>query len=241
MKKTAPSLEGYLKKALATVPYVSGAKSYSDYIKDTGSSYKSDYSRAMQKAALNYTKRLAGYGATAEGLANAGISGGYAARLDDMAKESYIGEAEALYENKAAAESELLSGYRKYLESFTKQRDTLKKNVREQLMKGEVISPDSLYSYGIGAGLTEAEAKEISDSVYKSLRLKVMGDILSRVASLTLDPERAVMLATDKGLNRSDVDLLRKRALEYYSPSTTDSSYLDYLESIGNKNTSTFN
>ena len=241
MKKSTPSLESYLKNALSAIPYVSGAKTYSDYVKDKGSSYKSNYASAMQKAALSYKRKLPTYGSTAESLADAGIYGGYADRLNDLAKESYYDDAEAIYGERLAAENELLSGYRKYLESFSKQREALKKNVREQLMKGENINPDSLYSYGIGAGLTEAEAEEIGNSVYKSLRLKVIGDILSRVASLTLDPARAVMLATDKGLNSSDVDLVKKRALEYYSPSNTDSSYLDYLESIGNKNTATFN
>ena len=238
MKAAVSSLESYIKNSLGKI---NGAKSYSDYVKEDGGGYKKSYLSGVQKALTGYKQSLSGYGKTAEKLADGGVLSGYAERINDIAKESLLGSIDKLNSEKEAKASRLLTGYTKYLEQYQKQRDSLKQSVTDKLIKEEILNRDALYSYGIGAGLTESEASEVSDRVYGSLRLKVMGDILRQVAALSLDPERAIMLATDKGLDSDDIETVRKRAKEYYSVSYADDDYLDYLESIGNKTTSTFN
>ena len=238
MKTAVSSLESYLKKSLGQP---SGAKSYSDYVRENGGDYKTSYLSGVKKALTGYKQSLSGYGKTAESLADSGVLGGYAERINDIAKESLSGSLNKLNTEKEAKESQLLAGYSKYLEQYQKQRNNLKQSVTDKLIKEEILNRDALYSYGIGAGLTESEASEVSESVYGALRLKVMGDILRQVAALSLDPERAIMLATDKGLDRDDIETVRERAKEYYSVSYADDDYLNYLESIGNKTTSTFN
>ena len=232
------SLESYVKNSLGSVP---GAKSYERYVKENGGDYKKSYFKGVGNALKKYRSKLSGYGSLAENIAADGLTGGYSERVNRLAREELDGNLDYLGEQKDAKESQLLTGYSKYLESVKKQREALKQNIANRLIGEEILNSEALYSYGIGAGLTESEATEVRDSVYNALRLKIMGEILSQVAALNLDPERAILLATDRGLNTEDVNTVRKKALEYYSPTYADDAYLDYLESIGNKNTSTFN
>ena len=238
MKTKTFSLESYLKKNMS-VP--TGAKSYQEYVRTNGGGFKDSYLAGVSKALTNRKKSLSGYGSVAESLASDGLNGGYAERINDIAEEKLSERLDALTLERQQRESQLLTGYSKYLDGIKKKRESLKNSVAKKLIEGGVLNPDAAYSYGIGMGLTESEADEVKKGVYDTLRLKVMSDILKEVAALNLDPDRAVMVATDKGLNSQDVEIVKKRAKEYYSVSGFDSSYLDYLESIGNKTTSTFN
>lgn len=240
MKKKATSLKSYLEDHLSSLSSsVPGAKSFTEYVKQINPTYRKKYSSGFNQAALGYKKGLSGYGSNAELLSDRGINGGYAERLNDISLGNFNSAIKKLGEERNEDKGSLIKGYEDYISGLEQDRESLKERIQDKLLKEEIINPKALYSYGVGAGLSENEANEIAENVYNALRLKVMGDILSRVASLSLDPAGAITLATDRGLKTSDVNLVRKKAKQYYT-SYADSSYLDYLENIANKTTGTF-
>jgi ribosomal protein L4 len=233
-------LTNLLKKYTVNSKYKGEAKTYDQYIRSKGVNKKSYYS-AIESAIANKEKNLSSYGAVAEKLSDKGISGGYSERLDEITRNNFSDKLADLSTQSAKEDAKMQSGYLDYLEKYAKSQNSIKSKVTEQLFKNDFIDTDAAYSLALASGLSESAAKEVSTTVYSAVRTKIIENILSSVAALTMSPDTAEMVAKDKGLNEDDVKYVKERAEQYYKNAGAGAKdYLDYLEGLGGKTTISF-
>ena len=125
--------------------------------------------------------------------------------------------------------------YKGYLESFADKQSSKKRSVMSHLLNNDIVDLNTAIAYGMSAGLSEDEAREVGQNAYELAKTKVFNSILEQTVSLGLDKEGARMLAIKMGISETDASAFADEVselLEYYGNISKD--YLDFLEDRAN-------
>ncbi len=227
------SLKKYVEKRLKESPYKLEAKSLSEYLGTalTDGNYKDALARTI----------LDSYSSSGELLNEAMKPGGrrsdgYGERLVDILKARTEESLDRITKAKEKRDINALHGYLDYVSKLESTQTDLKQRAVNKLLDVKLYSREALRSYAMGMGLIDSDAKEISDSVYKSKVEKIEKEILSAVDKLTSTPDDAERVAREYGLDEDDVIRIKNSAeklYEKYAPATDET--LGELESAASK------
>ncbi len=236
------TLEDYLTLRLPTEKRTDGADSYADYLHKNGTVYESNYAASMDKLYSDKLKNSATYGRTARDMTTMGLqNSGYENYIDAMAEATYAKDAERLESERTAAEYKSRTGYLDYLEKYESQRTSLKNSVISHLIKNRIVDINEATSFALESGLTEKEAEAVAAAAYSTNKQRVFNEILKQTATLGLDREGALMIASDMGASDEDAAEFADRIdelLRHYGSISAD--YIKYLEDKANRTTVTF-
>ena len=226
------TLEELMKKYLSKNPTVGTPDSYDVYKHKNNLSSVKSYTDAVNSLYASSKKNLSSYGANNRKISNKGLqSSGYAAYIDDLAKNSFASGLNSLNIERAKNESDNRSSYASYLEKYRDKQNQVKDNVMSHLIDNDIVDINTAIAYGVNAGLSREESEIVGQSAYEITKQKVLNTILQQTVSLGLDKEGAKMLALKMGVNDSDAEGIAKEVgelLEYYRNLSKD--YLEYLE-----------
>ena len=232
-----------MKKYIDNKSIANGADSLSLYKHKNAQDYDRSFSRAVESLYSSSKRNLASYGRNLRDITNKGLqNSGYSDYLNQKAQNTYTTELGELKSERAKAEAQLLGGYQKYLEDYEHKSNRLKEKVSSYLIKNGIVNLDDSISYGLGQGLSKADAIAIGESAYSTNKQKVFSDLISQAASLGLDRDGAMMLAKKLGISDSDAEELGKEIdemMKHYSSVSKD--YLSYLEEKSSETTNSFN
>ena len=114
-------------KKLGNIDIREGALSYEDWLASAGVDTERDYNAAAKAAAQEYDRAVAGYGANAEAMAQAGLSGsGYSDYLTGNAYAARQRSIDAARQTKALADQGAKQSYADYLQGY---EDTQRNNI----------------------------------------------------------------------------------------------------------------
>ena len=217
---------------LANNPNLGMADSYDLYKHKNGINTAKSYSDAVSSLYASSRKNLSSYGQNNRILNNKGLqNSGYADYIDASADTSFDLGKNALKSSYAEKETQNLSSYASYLDSYKNKQQSLKSSVLSHLIDNEITDLATAVAYGINAGLSFDDAKSLGQSAYSVTKDKVTNEILKQSASLGLDREGAKMLAIKMGMTTSDAEAIANEVaelLQYYSSISED--YLEFLE-----------
>lgn len=229
-------LEDLLKNRLNNQGLSNAPSTYDAYTHKKGVSTAKSYSDAMGALYAASKKNLASYGVNNRILNNKGLqNSGYKDYINDMAKNGFESGASILRQNYANDEASARESYMGYLDSYADKHASLRKSVMSHLIDNDIVDMSTAIAYGVSAGLSEDEARQISESAYEITKQKVFNTLLEQTVSLGLDSEGARMLAMKMGISESDANTFAEEIselLSYYANVSDD--YLDYLEQRAN-------
>ena len=114
-------------KKLSDIDIREGALSYEDWLESAGVDTERDYNAAAKAAAQEYDRSVAGYGANAEAMAQAGLSGsGYSDYLTGNAYAVRQRSMDAARQTKTLADQSAKQSYADYLQGY---EDTQRNNI----------------------------------------------------------------------------------------------------------------
>lgn len=225
--KTGTSLEEYLRDYIKGREVSNCADTYAEYKRERGYSHEEDYHRAMTEA-LARAERSA-YGRENEAAGARGITGGFSKYLATRGKESLTAALTELEQKRERGASEAYRGYLGYLDGYGKNQDKIRFNVINHLSKNEVYSPELIYRYAIGAGLSEEAAIQTVGDVQVSTRDKIRTRLIDMIHSLTITPEAAAERAREYGLPDEDIRYILESTKGYHE------NYTEYSEELLNE------
>ena len=222
--KKGRSLEEYLRDYIKGREVSNSADTYAEYKRERGYNHEAEYQRAMTEA-LARAQRSA-YGQENEAARVSGLTGGFREYLDTKGKESLTSALASLEEKRAKGAREAYRGYLGYLDSYGKNQDRIRFNVINHLSKNEVYSPELIYRYAIGAGLSEETAVQTVGDVQVSTRDKIRTKLIDMIQSLSITPEAAAERAREYGLPEEDVQFILESTKDYHQ------NYTEYSEEV---------
>jgi hypothetical protein len=206
-------------------------KSYAEWLTERGSTTASDYSEVLSLAHVNAAGTPT-YGAKAEELAAAGLSGsGYAAYLSKKGElekgELYRGINER-YNAEVAAEKE---DYYAYSDDFDEDMERKRVSVIENIKRSKIVSFADAYALAVNKGLSEEEALAAAKSGTDAAVGIVKEDVIQKIFEEHLTYSEAHALAKSLGLEDEDAKKLGEFAKQYsgYGDSY-GKSYSEYLK-----------
>jgi len=242
LSKGLPTIKDFLETYIRNKEIKNRPTSYGDYLRSTNRNFEKDYKDARLTAALSAKLSGGSHGTVKESLASRGLTtSGYAEHLARGAEEKFKSTTLELAKKRDAEERSARSGYLKYLSEYDAKQRNLKNKVVSALVKGEIIDTGAAYLYGIEAGLTPEEAESASRNAYTQLRRALRLKVISEMFKHNISPESAADYARELGLREEDALDIAKIAKDYMHNSDAYSKeYLEYIESIGNKNTGSY-
>ena len=229
-------LEELLKDKLNNQGLKNMPDTYAAYTHKGGVNTAKSYSDAMGALYAASKKNLASYGQNNRFLNNKGLqNSGYRDYINDMSKIAFDTGASALRQNYANSEASARESYAGYLESYADKHTSLRKSVMSHLIDNDIVDMNTAIAYGVSAGLSEDEAREIGESAYAITKQKVFNTLLEQSVSLGLDSEGARMLAIKMGISENDAAEFAKEIsdmMSYYANVSDD--YLAFLEQRAN-------
>ncbi len=235
-KTLSEFIENYIKNL-----GISGApQPFEDYKASLDNDYDGSFTKAVRSALTKKRQSASDYGAVGEELSDMGLSNsGYQSYLSRLASDKYKSTLSSLEEKRNIAQGQALSGYADYLRQFAKNEGSLRNSVKEHLLDRNVIDFNTAYEYAINAGLSDSDARSISNSVYAINRQKVIKQILDQVLTLRLDENSVKLYAKAIGLNDDDTDYVisaSKGLFEHFDTSSKEyQDLIDRLENNANK------
>lgn len=242
MSKGLPTIKDMLKTYIRQAELKNRPTTYGDYLRSTNRNFDKEYKAGRLGAAISAKLSTPSHGATRESLATRGLANsGYAEHLARAAKEKYKSTALELAEKRDADEKSARSGYLRYLDEYEGKQRTLKDKVVSDLVKGEIIDTGAAYFYGIEAGLAPEEAASASRNAYTQVRRALRLRVISEMFKHNISPESAADYARELGLSEDDALDIARIAKDYtHNNDAYSKEYLEYIESIGNKNTGSY-
>ena len=231
-KTLSEFIENYIKNL-----NISGTPlSFEDYKVTLGPSFENTYYRTMKSALAKRQADKGIYGSSSSALKDAGLSrSGYRDHLSRLADDKYKSTVLSLDEQRQAKDDEAAAGYTNYLENYARSEKKLRNTVREQLLSKGIINSETAYRYALESGLSEKDARAVSESAYSLARQKVINDVMKQIVSLQLDERTTAMVAKEAGLNNADVLHLSELAKEYFEYlNSLPGDYQGTLEDIEN-------
>lgn len=240
MKKKS-LLKDYLQRLIKTKK-PKGAEKFDDYVRVSGDDPGTQLDSALKNAYTAYKSNIGGRGASAEGTPQNGLArSGYSEYLKSSQDAAYGRAVNDATKKSASALSKQIGAYEKYLEGYIKDSAKLKQSVGSKLLSSSVTDRNAAYNYAIDSGLSDGDAKEVSDSVYSAVLKKLRTKILEQVIYQKIDYETAAELARSYGLDEKDVEGIRNEARSIISGKGKYSeSYLKELEKNADKTTVTY-
>lgn len=222
-----------IKKAYAEKTPTPGlADSLDVYKHKNGLDTAKSYSDAVNSLFSTSKSRLSTYGENSRQINNKGLqNSGYADYIDAKAKSSFDYGKAALEDSYRRSNEDTLSSYASYIEKYQDKQNSTKNRVLSHLIDNSILDISTAIAYGINAGLSFDDAKEIGESAYQTSKNKIANDILKQSVSLGLDQAGAKKLAINMGLSSRDADEIAKKVadmLDYYNNISSD--YLAFLE-----------
>ena len=206
--------------------------SYDLYKHKNGLDTSGGYAAAVNALYASSRKNTSSYGRNNRIINNKGLhNSGYADYIDDMSSNSFKYGAQNLKDSYALEEAKNRGSYASYLEKYEKAKQSIRDSVMSHLLNNDVIDLKTSVAYGVNAGLSFDDAKDIAQTVYGATRQKITNEILKQTVSLGLDKDGAKMLAIKMGLTTDDAEQVAKEVadlLKYYRSISSD--YLDFLE-----------
>lgn len=241
MSKKKTTLEDFLDSYVKNREIKNGPLSYKDYVRNSGNEYKSDYYKERLDAAITNKGSEMGYGTARESLAARGLANsGYAEHLKSLAKERYQSTLSSVEDKHASAEARAKGKYYEYLRGYDEDQAALRKRVIEGLIDNEMINTDEAYNYAVLSGLSPDDALAATESAHTEVRRRLKMRVISQMFKRELSPDVAESYARELGLtdeDAADIGRIAEKYMHDYDGFTQE--YIDYLESVGNKNTGT--
>ena len=215
------------------------AVSYADYAREALAENEESFAKQRLSALAQKGMSASDYGSAAERVGRLGLSGGgYSGFVKSKLQARASAKLGSIDGEERAASTSIKKSYLSYLEDYGKKQDALRRSITKTLSSKRVLDPEEIYAYARAAGLSSSSAKGLYDSVYGAVSQSVKNEILSKVYMNEITPDIAASYAKGVGLTGADVEAIREAALKYrreYASYSQD--YLDYLESLSDKNT----
>ena len=193
------------------------------------------FSEAVSRAITENKKSDTGYGDIAESLASAGLSeSGYADYLKERGNKALIKDLSAAENEKELSEARDDVHYREELQRLENERLEAEKKEQERLEKeakeieklkktvasfasaNSVVDFEILYDYAISLGLSEDDAKAVSESSVASIKEKIRTNNIEKtrkvIISERLTKPQAYSYAISLGLSEEDAMALSEFA-----------------------------
>ena len=158
-------------------------------------------------------------------------------RYWDTVRKRRLSDSIATAEEERAAE--LLSareGYSKYLNSYGRERDALKKSVLGQLTELEITDADLAFNIGINLGLDADEAAEIGDRAYGVISERITKECIELAYRSGMPLKELLDYASDRGLRENELKRLSKSIKAYSTDSEISDEELEKILEQASKN-----
>lgn len=192
-------------------------KSYREFLMRYDSGEGENITKKRKQAEVTRDKSQSGYGVTAEGLSEAGLSkSGYASFLDNKAKERYMHTQDEIAEALIEEENRKYTSYEKYLDAMRKEEDGLESKIHRAILSSKTTSFESAMRLAELYGLSGERARA---SVENALQLNIekkKHSIMDYIRTQRISPERAVAYGESHGLPKDVVDEIRAFAERLY-------------------------
>ena len=206
-------------------------KSYREFLEIYGNGRNTDstYKEARREAQATYDSQRSTYGAGAESLASAGLTGsGYAAYLDTKAKRSLESTSAKLALAQDNANRTQYASYQKYLDGIEKQKLSAKTQLYRSLVSIRMTNLDSALRLAGVYGLSKEEARESAQSAVEASIQTLKQEIMDKIRTERTSGERAAYYGETYGLPEEVIQELRAFAERLYGKSTEGLSYENY-------------
>ena len=159
------------------------------------------------------------YGATAERLFDLGLQkSGYAGYLQSEAERGFRIAKDAFHKESAAVGEKNRSGYARYLTSYEKRQDDLRKSMINRIGNGESFDENLAYENAIAAVLNDENAREAARLGVTSAKERATAKLLRMILEKRLRASRVKEYARLMGFTEEEVN--------------TFSDYADQINSI---------
>lgn len=226
------SLKDFVEGYIAAKEKANKSLGFADWLKENR--IKSQSTASLRGAAGELLKSKSNLGATAERLAQMGLSsGGYAERMKKLRTDA---ASKRLFDGRSAilsSKEDARTDYRSYLAKNPTTNGRVFRSTVNSIKDSSIIDYDTAYFYAIGAGLSESDAKAAAtaatDAVKRELRVSISKSIISKKLTESEAREYAASLGFSKD-EIEDIASYAKRVNELIS--SGDISYEDYLGSL---------
>ena len=209
---------------------------FDEYKRRTGVKDATSYANAVEALYASAKRDLSSYGINNREISNKGLqNSGYASFIDSLAKNKLDKGLASIKDSYEKEEYNASLGYKSYLDRYSDKTNALKKSVISHLISNDVVDLNTAIAYGMSAGLSESDAKEVGKSAYEVTKQKVFNNVLQQTVSLGLDKEGARKLAIKMGVSEADARGFAEQIgemLEYYG--NISDEYLEFLEQRAN-------
>lgn len=163
----------------------------------------------MKNAEAAYAKASPTYGAAAEAIGSAGLTGsGYAEYLSAAAEKQRQNALAAAEEGLAARRASLSDSYKEYLENYRKEQEKTYLAVTSKIASGNSLNYEAAYRYARGAGLSEEDARRAAGYGVSSAERRIRSSAARYIFSHHLTAAEARTYARGLGLSDEAVSLL---------------------------------
>lgn len=205
MKK---GIEDYVRRRIESATNADG---------DESAVVKRSFADAVAHAITARRQSGAGFGATAERLAGAGLShSGYAAHLERRAGRKLSESLTTAEADKLTASATQRLEEEKLEAALREKTNSLKNKVLYYALAEGITDYDVLFNYATDAGLSEADARTAADGAFsavkESVRKKAFAKVQSTIISKRLTSNQAYEYALSLELDESDARELAKLA-----------------------------
>ncbi len=213
MAENKETFEDYLKKYIQNKALSSTKESYADWLRSNGVDSKKVYTDTLRDVETDYLRARSEHGANAERLAELGLgASGYSDYINGVAYSEMQNKKRLAREDLHESERKNLSSYRDYTAEYTAKAEKAFSEAYRGIQSSGIADYEKAYAYAVSAGLGEEGAsivaKLASDSVVRSLREKVMKEIISKY----LTEAQAMEYAKGLGLGEDDAKELSQYA-----------------------------
>lgn len=222
MAKTEETFEDYLKKYIKNKAISSTKESYTEWLRANGADSEKIYTATLRDIENDYRKARSEHGATAEKLAELGLSSsGYSDYLNGVAYSRMQKNKLIAKDRKTDTDKENLKGYRDYLERYEDKAQKTFNSVLGGIENAKITNYESAYEYAISLGLGESDAaaaaKIATDSTVRKIKESIIKDIITKKLSEKETAEYAKAL----GLSEEDA-----KELSEYAKSVSGGDYV---------------
>ena len=200
---------------------------------------KAEAERLKQEEAANKEAEKAAAKAEAERLKQEEAAKKEAEKAAAKAEAERLKQEEAAKKEAEKLEEAAKKEKEENQKAYEKAMQEIYKKVEAELKASEIADYDKAYSYGIGMGLTEADASHLAKTYTEKARNSKINTVANAIISKKLTMKQAKAYALTLGLSEADANLLAEfayKANESVSDILTDTNYLDYLREQVNKN-----
>lgn len=240
MAESKKTFEDYLKKYIQNKALSSTKESYTDWLRSNGVDSEKVYTDTLRSIETDYLRAKSEHGTNAERLAKLGLSSsGYSDYINGLAYSDMQNKKQLAREDLYESEQKNLSSYRDYTAEYAAKAEKAFSEAYRGIQSAGITNYEKAYAYAVSAGLGEdgasIVAKLASDSVVRSLREKVMKEIVSKY----LTEAQAMEYAKGLGLGEDDAKELSEYAKainETVRPSDYKKVYPDFYEPKSEQN-----